>query len=658
MSVRHLTRSGFCAAVIVLVAAMAGPTTTASAQPGIDEPAPADTAPEVPQPPMPDPAPSPPTGDGPDGELADPPQFPEGPFAYDAEHLAVWQQICGPGGWLEQIQGDAEALVEWYTLIESDPNYDCGQEYLADASPLAAAMGGDVFADGIPISKMADCNVDAGAWNHLDRKGFAFACQTTLDINVMITGLSIKIIDWAFDFDVSTTFAPTSQSIASGYFWSLVGGGTGTWVNNAYMLALFATTVWAAIKALRGGLARAVGEWGFSFLLLVGFWASIATTPTGFSDITANALGAANSIGAAVADVTLASSSAADACLGYAPAQGPVGPGGPPRAVDLDNFADVSVICPLANGLTDALIKRPYDLVNWGRDLGDSDVCAVARNEVLATGPHGSDDQPRWIMGAVGCDGEAAYNHDPSSGRLGIAVGALIVSVFVLILIVLLAFTLLIAQLTLVVIVIVFPFVMLAGVLPGGGRFLLWKWVESLLKGVLAVVAIAGILAFQLTSLDVMMAVTENAPWAVQAGSMLLVTIGMFFLRNRIVKGASAGAAALASNLAAFRPGSGGGLGGASSMGAFAGGFSRQAHDLYDVGTAYQASATVRDAPARAGEIRQNHLDRKAHRSSGYTPRHGVPAPAVTSRSRYRKQRTARNRARAAARRRYLAGQP
>jgi len=635
--------------VIAVLGAWVGP---AAAQPAPGE-GPAPTAPE---PVLPDPAPAPPPADGPDDELEDPPQFPDGPFAYDAAHLAVWQEICGDDGWLEQIQGDAEALVEWYTLIESDPNYDCGQEYLADAAPLAAAMGGDVFADGIPISKMADCNVDLGAWNALDRKGFAFACQTVLDINVMITGLSIKVIDWAFNFDVASTFAPTSQTIAGGYFWSLVG--VGDWTQNAYMVALFATTVWASVRALRGGLAQALGEWGFSFFLLFGFWTTIATTPTGFSDITVRALEAANSIGGAVASVTLSSSGAAEGCPGYAPVYGPTGPGGPPTASTVDTFSDVSVVCPLANGLADALIKRPYDLVNWGSDLGDSSACAIARNEILVTGPHGGDDKPRWIMGAAGCETEAEYNHDPSSGRLGIGVGALVVSVLVLVLVVLLAFTLLIAQLTLVAIVVIFPFAMLAGILPGGGRAFLWKWAGWLIKGVLAVVAVAGILAFQLTSLDVMMSVTDSAPWAIQAGSMVLVTVAMFFLRSRVVKGAAAASAALASNLAGFRPGSGASSGGASALGAATGAFGTPGRDPYDVSNAYHAAATVRDAPVRAGEMRQNRLDRKEHRRSGYTPTHGVPNRTVTSRSRYRKQRAARNHARSAARRRYSATHP
>jgi hypothetical protein len=70
-----------------------------------------------------------------------------------------------------------------------------------------------------------------------------------------------------------------------------------------------------------------------------------------------------------------------------------------------DNDHGDQVAGEVGGALMAGFVRDPYDTISWGRLL-DGTPCETARNQALATGPHGFDDLPRWMMQAAGCEAE------------------------------------------------------------------------------------------------------------------------------------------------------------------------------------------------------------------------------------------------------------
>jgi hypothetical protein len=105
-----------------------------------------------------------------------------------------------------------------------------------------------------------------------------------------------------------------------------------------------------------------------------------------------------------------------------------------------------------------------------------------------------------------------------------------------MVLLVLVAGTLVAAQLLAVGLIAVMPFALASGVLPGGGRQMLWRWVAGVLRALAAILMMAVFLSFFLVSVKAMLAATEAETLFVRFAVLDLLVILMFVVKSRLLK--------------------------------------------------------------------------------------------------------------------------
>ncbi|MEX0657690.1 MAG: type IV secretion system protein [Egibacteraceae bacterium] len=328
----------------------------------------------------------------------------------------------------------------------------------------------------------------------------------------MLVSAAVWVVTWAYAFRFAGALAEPAGRLAEAYQQQLVGP-----LELRY-LVLFAAVVYGGWQVLRNRMARGIGELLVSVLVLA-LGAGLLAAP---AEAFRRGVGVTAALSAAVLEVATGRT--------VATSGDPVD--GHPEAV-------ADALEPLTDGVRDAFIAQPHDLLNWGEILSGD--CADARDEALATGPHGTGDGPRELMAAAGpaCSAYAEFNARPSVERLMGALLVLLAALVVLAVMLLVACTVVVAQLVAVVLVAATPFAVTLGALPGGGRQLLWRWVAAGLRCIAVVVAMAAVLAFMLVTTA---ALLSSAGHSVRERLAILVlaTVAMVILRRRVLAGTQA----------------------------------------------------------------------------------------------------------------------
>lgn len=176
-------------------------------------------------------------------------------------------------------------------------------------------------------------------------------------------------------------------------------------------------------------------------------------------------------------------------------------------AADTNRGSDVAD--EIGAALISSFVRDPYDNINWGRLLTGSG-CEDARNQVLASGPHGFDNTPRQLMDTAGCGAEAAFNAEATVARLVGALLYLAVAFAALALFLITAFTLVVAKGMVLFLIALLPIALYAGLFPGAGRSLLWHWVAALLRATALIIVMGVFLALLVTGLTGLLAVAAG----------------------------------------------------------------------------------------------------------------------------------------------------
>lgn len=422
--------------------------------------------------------------------------------------------------------------------VAADPAGDAGTGLADEVIGVSSTD-----AAGIPTSRY-EVMYDPGGWTDADRKVIGLATGLAYEWNKLLTRAATATIRWAYQLDVARAMADEVDAMAGRYDRSLRTGGIAV-----YDLVLFAAMVWCGWALLRGRTVQAAGELAVSWLVLVAFGVFVVAVPAGFARLVVGTVDVADGISAAVIAATVD-----EETLAGCPT---------PHATDVAALA-----CPFQRALHAAFVERPYSLLNWGRDLAPADgrlaACAAARDEILADGPHGTSNEPRDRMRAAGtpCGPLAQFNADPTAERMMVAAAMGLVATLVLVLAVLIGGTLIGVQLLLVGLVAVLPFAVLAGVVPGSGRAVLWGWAAGVAKVVLVAVAMAMFLALYLMLVNGLLDATDQAPWMAQAFTLVAATVAMFVVRRRMLQASKGTAQRAGHRMAAARVGGahGGGL--------------------------------------------------------------------------------------------------
>lgn len=386
----------------------------------------------------------------------------------------------------------------------------------------ATAPAGSIVPDdcwGRFPSSHYDIGFDEGAWNHISRKVYGTFTDLAFSGARSATALALWLVQWAYGFAVYDRLGASAVDIARRYNADVVGP------LGLAQLAWFYTVAWAAIAALRGKLTMAAGELATS-MVAAGLAGVILANPAGYLRGTFDTM-------ATLSGAVLAT-----------------GTGQPPPRDGADAKA---VLGPLQGQIHTAFVEQPYDYLSWGGPLAPA--CAAARDRILATGPHGADNEPRAVMQAAGCETEATFNHDPTGTRLFGAVLTFAAAATMVVLLGLVAATVVVAQMVVVVLFAIAPFALLAAVLAGSGRELAWRWVAGLARAVVAVVAMSVVLSLLLLSVTAVLAASGDLGLVERFALVNMVVVAMLVARKRVLDAGHGMAGALGQRLATRRPG-------------------------------------------------------------------------------------------------------
>ena len=365
-----------------------------------------------------------------------------------------------------------------------------------------------------------DIGFDEGAWNHLSRKVYGTFTDLSFQGARSSTALALWLVEWAYAFGVQDRLGGPAVDIARRYQSDVIGPlGLGH-------LAWTYAVAWAAVAALRGRLTMAAGELAIS-ILAAGLAGILLANPAGYMQGTTDTMSRLS--GALLATGT-----------GQPPPEG---------ATDAE-----AVMEPLQAEIHSAFVEEPYDYLNWGGPL--SGACAAARDEILATGPHGADDEPRDVMRDAGCEAQAEFNERPDSNRLFGAVLTFGAATLMAVLVGLVALTVVVAQVIAVTLWAVAPFALLAGVLPGAGRELAWRWLTALARAVLAVVGMSFVLSILLLTVNALLEGSEDVGLVERFALVNMAVVAMYVTRKRILAAGHNLAGSVGQRLATRRDGS------------------------------------------------------------------------------------------------------
>lgn len=368
-----------------------------------------------------------------------------------------------------------------------------------------------------------DIGCDEGAWNHLSRKVYCTFTDLSFQGGRTATAVAAWLAGWAYSFNAASIVTDPAITMANAFQTRLVGP------LDLADLAWFAMVAWVAITALRGRVTHAAGEFVVS-VLLAGLAGIMLASPAGYLNGTFDTM-------SRLSTATLA------AGTGH-----PI----PDTATDAG-----AVVAPIQTQLHGAFVEDPYDVLNWGTVQMTAE-CRAARDQIVAAGPHGTSDGPRTMMDLAGCEDLSDFNHDPSAQRLFGAVLAFVAAGIMTVLIGLLSLTVVVAQLSVAVAFIVLPFAAALAVLPGAGRGLAIRWVTTVLRAVVAMVAMSFLLAVMLMTIQALLAGSDAMPMFARFALVDVAAIVAILARKRVIAAGHGLAAGFGSAAAAARPGSGG----------------------------------------------------------------------------------------------------
>lgn len=352
----------------------------------------------------------------------------------------------------------------------------------------------DVYG-GVPSSHY-DIGCDEGAWNNVGRKLYCWFTDLAFQTARVTVAVSLWLVGWAYSFAPARALTGPASRLAAMYQARIVGP------LGLTHLAWFAAVAWAAVAVLRGRAVHAARELTVSFVC-AGLGVLLVANPAGYLD-------GATRLMADTATLLLA-----------------------PDTTNPNAAADpVTVLRERAHR---AFVEDPYDALNWGGPL--TGPCAGARNQILADGPHGSDDEPRDRMRDAGCADQADFNARPSAERLFAALLTLTAAAVAAVLFAAVAFTLVTAQVLAAVLLAAGPFAVVSGILPGWGRDPAVRWVAGLARTVVAVAASSFVLSILLISVDGLLTATDGTPLLGRFGLVDALVAAMFIVRRKILGG-------------------------------------------------------------------------------------------------------------------------
>ena len=401
----------------------------------------------------------------------------------------------------------------------------------AGSGTQSGLVGNILPSDGVPAGTPSDGQYEVmystggGLFAPADvgRQATGMFTQWLFTANVWVVHAALWLVNWALTFHVADALAAPAESLAAAYQADVVGP---LGLVGLALLLCFFTSFW---YFTRGRGTKALGEVGVSLLVLTVTactWAQPSTLLLGNNGV----LGHVRDLATGLASITTSISD------GTSPGEvAACQTGGEANA----DQCTAEMQAPLLGNIHAAFVDVPYQLLNWGRQLdvpGQQSPCLATEAQVLAEGPWGTSNTPRDMMDSAGCSALATFNADPSADRLIGAFLCLSAALLLFLQAILVAGATILAELTVLALVVVFPFVVPAGLLPGGGRDLLWSWVTRALKAMIVLVATCVTLSLMLVTISSLIQSMSGDPLFEIFIALNAVVVGAIIFRGRLTK--------------------------------------------------------------------------------------------------------------------------
>ncbi|MFP3899528.1 MAG: hypothetical protein ACLFXM_01655 [Acidimicrobiia bacterium] len=374
-----------------------------------------------------------------------------------------------------------------------------------------------------------DIGYDGGGFTDVPRKLTGFFGSSIFNLGRSSVQVSLWSVGWAYDFEISD-YNEFALEVGDDYERLIDDDGDDDEDIPFLQIAWFALFAWVGFVALRGKLAMAGGELVVS-IVLVGLSGVLMLNRADYMASTWNLMDQAET------------------------ALFAIGQGRDPATAERDETVTPAVEQVQAQ-IHEVFVEAPYEYLNWGGPLEGR--CADARDEVLASGPHGNDAFPREVMRDAGCHAEADFNETPGGQRLMgalLSMGASFVVSFVLLAV---GLTVIIGKFVALLLFALAPFVGLVAVLPAGGRRLAWLWLTTLVQMIVVVIGMSFLLSLMLMGLTRLFEATADVSLVERFFVVNLAVLVMAMARRRLLSGTRAGAGRITDNLTNVRLGGGG----------------------------------------------------------------------------------------------------
>jgi hypothetical protein len=354
--------------------------------------------------------------------------------------------------------------------------------------------------------------------------------------------VSFHVINYAFDFDLIGGLGGPAETMWGAYDRHVVGG------LRLRDVAWLAFVGYLALLAVRGRFALVGSEFVASLVLFAVFTALLAN-PNGYMEGTARTIDEVSS--------SLLRIGCDGENFSTQPFDGT-------RLMSSEAGCEGNGLRRIQGELHDLFIDEPYRYINWNWSSTFESQCGTRMRDILATGPHGTDDWPREYMAqgetAGPCHDAAVFNADATLERTFQSLLAGVMAVAVAVVLAAMALSVLIAKFVVALLFGLAPIAAALAILPGGGRRLATSWMTTLLQAVVVAVGMSLILSMMMIALDAVASAPVNAGLTlVERWTLLIVLlIVVWFARKRVLSAIQGVASQIGDRLARPQPGGSG----------------------------------------------------------------------------------------------------
>ncbi|GAA1438988.1 type IV secretion system protein [Nocardiopsis tropica] len=401
--------------------------------------------------------------------------------------------------------GRVAALVLAAVLVVLTPSAAAAEPTNDDPEGLLAPFT-SVDPYGVPLDHY-DITADTGGMSDWDLKLQLWLTNGLMSLNRLVIGACAWLLNWAFEFQLAELITEPMREIGETYQSAIIDR-----LDLAGVFLLLGAA-WCGVMMMRGRVAMGAGELAVT-LIISALAATVLARPADLLLGEAGLLMHTRDTAMALTSVTLTHGESAST--------------DPAQAAE-----------PLTTALVDVLIVQPHQALNYGTTIDVDHPCWDTYREIVETGPWGDEENPRELMTDAGCEDLAEYNADPTVDRLFGALLLVGATVIVSLLILLLVCALLIAVLAMGLHVVLCPIALVAALLPGGGRQLLWRWVGGVVKSLLSILAVCVFIAIFTLLISAFMSAGEHMPLVARFAILDIVALGGLVYHRKLLTAGS-----------------------------------------------------------------------------------------------------------------------